>query len=364
MGVKCDMCRVDIRAIDLVVCKCGRNYHKTICAVQADGLEDGVIDACCGIRRVMRGKGMSQQITDGGSNSDSEEFLSPSINNNNKNRIDLDKKSFDLRDVKGVMLEVLDESEKLANVEEAIEGLTRLTSSFRGEVMGHRNELAQIQSDMNELDLKLKAVVNGNVKVDVGELVVQECMVELTERQKRKKNLIIHGMAEGHGDSSKQKVVPLNCVGGKLSIKGNLDVNLICKEDHIFIVNLMEKVLNESEANGVQCKGFNYLRLGIKPQAHLKVRPIKLEFFDESVAKFVFQNMRKLLLTQEFIQSARPLVVALDRTDQQRKKYSHVKEQLQERKRRGEKDLVLRERDGIYAVVKLSRVKLNQREGR
>lgn len=47
MSVKCTLCGVNIRVLDLMKCKCENTYHK-VCAVQAIGKPIGVIDACCG----------------------------------------------------------------------------------------------------------------------------------------------------------------------------------------------------------------------------------------------------------------------------------------------------------------------------
>lgn len=127
--------------------------------------------------------------------------MSPTNNNNNvsntnKNKVGLIKANFDLRDVKLVMLEALEEIEKLTSMEEAISGLTKLSSSLRVEVIEQRNKIAQVEKNVVRLDMKVKAVMDGRLKAPAGDSVLQDCLEELSERQLRKGNLIIHGLAE------------------------------------------------------------------------------------------------------------------------------------------------------------------------
>lgn len=111
-------------------------------------------------------------------------------------------------------------------------------------------------------------------------------------------------------------------------------------------------------AETLKFKGFKYLCLGNKPQSQQKSRPIKLEFFEETVASFVFQNFRKVLMAQDAASKLKKLMVAPDRTTEQRKQYTRVRE---EKLAKGEKDLVIRERKENYVIIKSTKNNFNQK---
>lgn len=274
MAVKCALCGVEIREKDMVKCKCGKQYHKVMCAVQAVGSPDGTVDACCGVKRTMRGDViLSQHSVREETDSESDDFQSPS-------KVNLAKKEFDLGDVKEVMMQVLEESVRLRNVKGAIDGLMRLSSSLRSEVMEHRNRLVMVQQDVERIDQELKAVVERQEKSrpEDGGVVVQACMEELVGQQAMKKNDITHGLAEGRDEGIVQRLVSVNYVRGEFVQQSKENV---VTYDYEFVSKLI----------GLSVKS---LRLGNRGQADQKVRPIKIQFNDELTARLIFQAARKI----------------------------------------------------------------------
>lgn len=140
-----------------------------------------------------------------GSESDGEVFQSPT-------KVDLVKPAFNLRDVTAVMVESLEKSTTLRKVEESVDALAKITPSLKVEVVEHKNQPAGIRQDVDMLDLQVKAVVdNQGWQGAGGSEIVQSCLQELHEQQIRKKNFLIHGLAEGEINEENQKLVAVNC---------------------------------------------------------------------------------------------------------------------------------------------------------
>lgn len=346
----CTSCGVGIKKGDSVKCKCGKVYHAKVCAVQAEGLEQGVIDACCGISRSLRGRSNRKNLS---VSSESDHFSSPSgtMNPKDGDGVSLDKRDL-LREIKLVVMEALEENDKLNSIEESISSLTKVTSSLRVEVMEHHNDIAELKKDVSELDSKVKAVIGGTVKIRSDEKLTDHCLRELLDRNSRKKNILLHGVAEVGGTDDNFHVVSVNYVNDNFAIEGNVNKKLFCKVDYEFVAKVIKKALGMPGGGDIYLRSFKYLRLGHNHLSNGKFRPIKIEFCDESTASFMFQSIRKILFKQEELLGVLNVSIALDRTIQQRNQYLKAKNELQMKNQSGEKNWVLRERNGMFVTVR------------
>lgn len=172
----------------------------------------------------------------------------------------------------------------------------------------------ELKSEINEL--KNVTFLNSAPANTMSPQTCEELIAEMTERSKRSKNIIIYGSSET-GDSRKNQL--------------ELDVALT--------TSLLDK-LNISE-NNIQPQ-----RLGKFDASKENSRPIKLSLQSPDTVHQIIKNFKKLKTSNVFSS----ITISFDRTPKQIEYYKLIKNNLNERLKNGENNLVIKYKHGIPVI--------------
>lgn len=169
---------------------------------------------------------------------------------------------------------------------------------------------------LKKLDQLTEEVQKLRVRQDM--LATESALREMTERANRASNLIVYNIPESDSEDTEEK------------------------KEHDF--KECEKVI-KSVTNKVKCDGVKMFRLGAPATKRDTPRPIKVILRSKSDAVEVLRNRTKL---------AKPNSIVADITPLQREYLKHLREELEERTEKGEKDLTIKYVRGHPAIVKIS----------
>lgn len=185
------------------------------------------------------------------------------------------------------------------------------------------NELKSVIVELKNEVAALKAQNNDviNNRAISGEMF-NEIVQEVTERQKRTRNIIIYGIKENsNGDMATRKKHDTDCVKN--------------------VVNFV--------STDVSTQDLNPIRLGkYLPDSH-KPRPIRITFDNEQTVNTIIRNAKQLK-GSEF----RNISISFDRTPKQIEYYKTLKKQLDERISNGEANLRIKNINGVPKITSLN----------
>ncbi|KAF7998486.1 hypothetical protein HCN44_010894 [Aphidius gifuensis] len=147
--LSCSVCQVTIKPNDLVLCECGKPYHKT-CAVQARNLPDGTYDACCGVLRSTRNT--SSRSADDEVVSSEDEFETPantSIQAPTKAPAKAELTNDSLLAIREIIADVLREAgiiKRLDSIEASFSDLKSSTLALKKNVAVNKHEVVDIDT--------------------------------------------------------------------------------------------------------------------------------------------------------------------------------------------------------------------------
>ena len=183
--------------------------------------------------------------------------------------------------------------------------------------------IAQLKDDFQTQlnDLK-NTITNGTPRLEKFDF--EDVIQEITERQKRKYNIIVFGAAEHAANLTKEQ-------------RQEEDKAIICD------------ILNETIPS-VQTTDLVPKRLGRFSDLNPRPRPIKVTLSNESDVQRIIRNAKKLKGNDKF----KDMSVSLDRTPRQLAYYKKVKQELTERTNRGETNLRIRYINDVPKIISSS----------
>lgn len=171
-----------------------------------------------------------------------------------------------------------------------------------------KNEVADLKSQRN-------IQVNNNSAYDMEEIIQ-----EISDRDRRKRNLIIHGIKELSGATKNERL----------------------SHDTVKVA----EVLTVFSANSISSP----MRLGKFDNSRSTPRPIKVTLPDEETVHRIIHNIRNIKDNDQF----KNISISLDRTPKQIAYYMTIKKQLVDRIQRGEKDLKIKHIRGIPSIISVN----------
>lgn len=175
-------------------------------------------------------------------------------------------------------------------------------------IIALKNEVAELKNHR-----KGKDEVNGRA--------FEEIIQEVSERQKRKQNLIIYGVEEPRNENPK----------------------ISTEQDKQKVADLLSFL-------SVPAGSITPIRLGQPPDNSAKTRPIKIVLQSESNVHIAVKNAKKLKTSDSF----KNISVSLDRTPRQIAYYRNVKADLDDRKSKGEENLIIKYVGGVPTITALN----------
>lgn len=176
--------------------------------------------------------------------------------------------------------------------------------------------IINLQNDIKQLKEANSATINSS------EIDYEDIISEVTERQRRKKNVMVFNLPEP--DQSKTPTEQVD------SDK-----------------NAVDRILSAVNPN-LSSANFKIVRLG--SFSPTKVRPIKITTNNEDTVKTILANSKKLQSKNEF----RKVRISSDRTKRQLEHYKKVKQELTDRINSGEANCRIRYFNDIPRVISLN----------
>lgn len=225
------------------------------------------------------------------------------------------KKGFGLSDIKAVMLQVIEEtqvSQVIENLEQlvdrinaAIENLSKGSQMMRAGVMEQKNKVDDLAIRVEKIDGQMQEVMTRQDDKGPSQStsIMQTCLSELLEQQKKKKSIILYGVIEGPPRANDQRMVTVNTTGNvSRAGPGNLHVDGTVhgpEEDsaRVIVTRIVDTAMGQLSKD-IKLKTYSYQRLGARG-LESKPRSIKIQFQDEKNANYIFQTVRVLLREQE-----------------------------------------------------------------
>ena len=173
-------------------------------------------------------------------------------------------------------------------------------------------KMQQLSEQMAKIEDKLEEKVNEKLKLAENEMMLKINleMDEKLERMKRKNNLVIYGMKESINENSEERL--------------KLDLQKV------------EKLLNEIE---VTAPKMNLARLGKRLDTE-KPRPIKIELENEGEK---FKILKKAGKIKEIdVEEFKKIIISSDMTIKQRELDKILREELKERRQKGERNIKIK----------------------
>lgn len=184
------------------------------------------------------------------------------------------------------------------------------------------NDLKAVIAELKNEVAELKSQNSVPSENNISNSVFNEIVHEVIERQKRIKNIIIYGIKE---NTSNDQNVRLNC--DTTNVKN--------------VLNFMSE-----DTNALDIKP---IRLGKYLPNMGKPRPIKVVFKDEQIVHNIINKSRQLKNSEFSYVSISP-----DRTPKQIEYYKTLKNELNERKAKGENNLTIKYINGIPTIKSLN----------
>lgn len=233
------------------------------------------------------------------------------------------------------------------NKSKSIKILCNICNTFMGELGEFKSLLTSMREDFKKQFSSLEDKVCKSNQTDIGELkkaienlqkdfndlkgnksncntenmnTFEDIVQEITERDKRKCNLILFGVSEQQGTSEDRMLA-----------------------DKTLVTDVLNTVnITPYEAN------LKPIRLGkYTPE---KTRPIKVTLESENQVLIVIKKARELRNMDRY----KLISFSLDRTPKQIEYYREVRKSLDERKRNGETDIRIKYVNGIPKIVRLN----------
>lgn len=174
--------------------------------------------------------------------------------------------------------------------------------------------ILELQNDI--VQLKSKTDQQGLQSSDES---IEEIIGEISERNRRKRNVMIYGVPESHE---------------------SLSTEARANKDKEYVLKVLSTVNKNTAAD--QCKTFRIGR-----QAEGKVRPIKVTLHNEDEA-IGFIRSAKNLKNSEY---NRKIFISEDRTPRQQMYYRKIRDKLRERVGMGETNLKIKYINGIPTIT-------------
>ncbi|KAJ3660015.1 hypothetical protein Zmor_011672 [Zophobas morio] len=150
----------------------------------------------------------------------------------------------------------------------------------------------------------------------------EEVVFEVIERQKRKNNIVIFGLEE-----------PIRNDGEHTS------------NDQLEVLNILKEINPNCDGNSLKI-----LRLGRFNKDNPRARPVKVIFNNEFDATYYLKNSKKIKNNARY----KNCFVASDKTPRQLEYYKKLKQQLIERKTKGESNLTIRYFNDVPKITNLN----------
>lgn len=190
-------------------------------------------------------------------------------------------------------------------------------SSMGDDIAGLRAAIVALKNEISEL--KQQTLLVKDAPLDDG--AYEEIIQEIRERENRKANVILYGVAESLSNSRNERN----------------------SEDF----GEAKKVLGQLS---VDCD-FSCSRLGIFDASKPTPRPLRLKLTSMQYVGSILRNAKKLKDTQDF----KKIGISSDRTPRQNRYFKQIRQELLNRKSAGETDIYIAHVNGIPKVMKSKR---------
>ena len=192
--------------------------------------------------------------------------------------------------------------------------------SFGNDLEALKSVIYSLQQDVKNLK-SAQELANGNAHANPL-LATEEIIQEIQDRNRRRNNIIVHGVVEGEFPSKEQQV----------------------EADRTVLSGVFEAV-------GVNVGDYRVARLGrYDPDRVGSKRPIKVTFGEEGVARAVLRKTGVLKQTEAFSR----IFIANDKTPFQSELYKSVKQELDLRIANGENNLRIKYKNGLPQITALN----------
>lgn len=198
-------------------------------------------------------------------------------------------------------------------------------SKFEADVQFLKSTVITLLDEIKDLKNSIKNM-SPNLTVNTSCTETERLIVEINERQKRSRNIILYNVPEPDNNTA--------------------DDN---RKDFEFVNVLLTTICNEPIIPS------RIIRLGQKTSVN--ARPIKLILQDEKFATIIMRNSKKLKSHDTY----KNIYLRHDLTFQQREYSAVIKKEFVRRKASGESDIVLKYIRGIPKIIKPKNVQIPSR---
>lgn len=181
------------------------------------------------------------------------------------------------------------------------------------------NDLKDLRALIIDLQREIKELRAENTRTVNTGIDMEEIIYEITERQKRKNNIVLFNIPEPDQRTSK-------------SLQAESDKNVVA--------DILTEVSPEISADNIKP-----VRLGTFSDS--KSRPVKIKLENLDIIKTVLKNAKKLKSNQRF----KNIYITVDRTKNQLEQYRKVRQELAERINAGETNCRIKYVNGVPKVT-------------
>lgn len=188
------------------------------------------------------------------------------------------------------------------------------------------NDIASLKAVILGLQSELRELKANNLKNLSSSVNYEDVIQEVEERQKRRTNIIIFGIAEQSSD---------------------LDKNARLSEERLQVAG----IINGISPGTVLAENANIFRLGKFNATSQKPRPIRLRFDNEHMVQDI---IRKFVRARKDNNRFKHISISSDRTPKQLEHLKATKMELEERKNAGEQNIKIQFVRGSPKIVSLN----------
>lgn len=213
-------------------------------------------------------------------------------------------------------------------VEESVNKCHKLLSDHERVLDDHGTRLSDVEKNVLRIGDAVSDVSSGRASrtadgdgsaSNSGVHCVDDLVLELSEREKRKKNLMVFGVPESLATTSADRK----------------------RADSEFIVGFISQLCGEVDLSQI-----GVYRVGTRIET--KTRPIKINFKTEDSVQMIIRKANIIRSLPEYER----LSVSFDRTPSQQRQYRLIRQQLDDRRKSGEQNLKIRYTAGVPRIVK------------
>ena len=214
---------------------------------------------------------------------------------------------------------------KCAHLQSAVEECRVTLDAHTGALTAHEINISDISERIARLEEKMaemSTTSGGDSPPPASKSTLDAAIEEISERERRKFNIIIFKMPESTEVDSLQRKAQ------DTSVVAELFASILCSE--------------------VDCRELKVHRIGSRSIG--KDRPVRVVLQSEEEVRKILSHARNAKSKNRF----RDFIVSSDKTPRQQSQYQDLKRQLSERLKNGEKNLKIRYVSGVPKIVNLN----------